>query len=487
MNIALIVPYTEKTGNVARDLVYGCWCKGGRIGGPSFPPMPLLHVAGLLNRTGYNTRLVDAQALGLTLSQTQDMIRDCQVGIMLTSTTTLNDDCAYFQALKSANPDLVTMAFGGHVTAEPESTLTDPRRVGAIDILVRREAEWIIRDVVQALDQGGGEEWRNVPGIAYLNDAGECVVNPNYPLCENLDELPIPDRTLLNPDHYFNPIVRTTPFTTMFTSRGCPGRCVFCASPYFYGRVERAMSSERVLEEIEACTNLGYREIFFRDENFTTSEKRVRDICEGILQRNLDISWTCSSRVTHLQPELLKMMRRAGCHTVRMGVESGNDEILKRIGKGTETDLIRRVFTWTKEAGIRSHAHMMIGLPGDTRQTLDKTIAFISEIKPSLVTYGILTAYPGTPLFESLRKKCPEIGDGTDIDLTSLHTQPLFNQAFCSLTNDELTWYVRHAYRSFYFRPGYIWERMKDVRDLGQLKRYAKAGIKVLRFASGGE
>jgi anaerobic magnesium-protoporphyrin IX monomethyl ester cyclase len=486
MKAALIVPYTEKTGNVARDLVYGCWCKGGRIGGTSFPPMPLLQCAGVLQKAGHRTVLIDAQAEGLSLSQVQQRISDCGVAVMLTSTTTLNDDCEYLRALKAANNGLKTIVYGGHVTAEPESTLTDPRRKGSIDIIVRREAEWAIRDTVSALDLGN-ESWKSVNGLAFLDESGACVINPDYPLCENLDMLPIAERRLLNPDHYFNPIVSRKPFTTMQTSRGCPGRCIFCASPYFYGRVERAMSPERVLTEIEDCVKLGYKEIFFRDENFTTVPERVTAICEGIISRGLDVTWICSTRVTHVNLDMLKLMRRAGCNMLRMGVESGNDDILKRIGKGLRTDAIRRAFDWARNAKLRTHAHVMIGLPGDTRETLDSTIAFVKEITPTVVTYGILTAYPGTPLFDTLRKKIPEIKDGTDIDLTMLHTQPLFNQAFCSLSNDVLQWYVRHAYRSFYLRPRYIMDRLQEIHSFEQLSRYIHAGLKVLRFASGGD
>ncbi|MFU2207875.1 B12-binding domain-containing radical SAM protein [Solidesulfovibrio sp. C21] len=486
MNVALIVPYTEKTGNVARDLVYGCWCKGGRIGGASFPPLPLLHCAGVLRQAGHRTVLVDAQAEGLSLAEVKQRIRDCELAVILTSTTTLNDDSAYFRELKAANPKLVTLAYGGHVTAEPESTLTDSRRRGCFDILARREAEWIIRDVATALEKGDGS-WTKVNGIAYLEQDGRCIVRPDYPLSENLDDLPIADRTQLKPERYFNPIISRTPFTTMQTSRGCPGRCIFCASPYFYGRVERTMSADRVLEEIEYCTSLGYKEIFFRDENFTTIPERVAAICEGILARHLDVTWICSTRVTHVQREMMRLMRRAGCTMLRMGVESGNDEVLKRIGKGSSVEVIRQAFAWAQEVGLRTHAHMMIGLPGDTTETLDRTIAFINEIAPTLVTYGILTAYPGTPLFDSLRRKIPEIKDGTDIDLTQLHTQPLFNQAFCSLSNERLQWYVRHAYRSFYLRPRYLLDRLLEIRNPSQFNRYARAGLKVLRFARGGD
>jgi anaerobic magnesium-protoporphyrin IX monomethyl ester cyclase len=259
VKVALIVPYTPQSGNVARDLVYGCWCKGGRIGGASFPPMPLLHVGGVLAERGHQLVLLDAQAERLPLVQAQERIKNCSAAIILTSTTTLNDDCAYLAPFKQANPGLTVIAFGGHVTAEPCSSLLGGQRQGIIDIIVRREAEWIIMEVVDALAQGG-DSWKSVRGISYLEEDGSCISNEDYPLCEDLDRLPIPDRKQLHPELYFNPFVLRMPFTTMFTSRGCPGRCIFCASPYFYGRVERAQSPARVLEEIEVCVRQGYRE-----------------------------------------------------------------------------------------------------------------------------------------------------------------------------------------------------------------------------------
>ena len=479
MKTLILIPPSKHSKNVARDLVYGCWCKGKRIAGIQFPPLSLLSLVTVLREVKIDTELLDAAVEDLSLDDIKKRADRYDFVIMLTATMTLNEDAVILNEFKKVNNNLTTIVFGGHVTAEPKSSLE--RR--GIDIVVRREGEFVIRDLLLAFKNK--ENWQDCPGISFIKD-GKYIQTDDYPWIEDLDKLPIPDRSVLNTDiHYYNPIVKRMPYTTMFTTRGCPGLCTFCSSPTFYGKNIRAMSAERVMKEIRECVRLGYKEIFFRDEIFTAFKERVHEICDTIIKEKIDITWICSARINSVDKEMMKKMKQAGCHMLRLGVESGVQELLNNVKKGIKIEATEQVFRWAHEVGLDTHAHMMIGIPGETKNTIETTIKFIKKIDPTIVTFGILTPYPGTPLFDDLREHHPEFGDGTCMDLSKLHTHSFYNEHFTSLSSEELQKYIRKVYRKFYLRPSYIWRWLKRVKSLDELKRVILAGTNVLGFVFG--
>jgi radical SAM superfamily enzyme YgiQ (UPF0313 family) len=482
MKIAVLIPPTKVTKNVARDLIYGCWCKGKRIAGIQFPPLSLLLVATVLKEAGFDASLVDAAALQLSLDQLKEQIKEYKMVIILTSTMTVNEDAAVLHELKKANPQLITVVFGAHPTFMPKHTLAKP----GIDIVVRREAEYIIRDLAKAISRND-DSWKNVKGIGYREN-GEVKLNELYPFIENLDELPIPDRTLLpqNVD-YFNPVVKRVPYTTMMTSRGCPGKCTFCSSPPFYGRKIRYRSVESMIAELEEIKKLGYKEVFFRDEIFTVSKKRTIELCEEMIRRKLNLSWICSARIGSVDKEMMILMKKAGCHMIRFGVESGSQKILDNIKKGITLEQTRQTFKWAHEVGLDTHAHLMIGTPGETKETINQTIQFVKEIDPTIITCGICTPYPGTALFELVREKHPEVGDGSQCDLTKLHTKSFYNQVFTDLSPEELANGVRRVYRSFYLRPTYLIRWLFRIKSIDEFRRVTLAGTTVFDFIFRGD
>lgn len=480
MKTLVLIPPSKISKNIARDLVYGCWCKGKRIAGVQFPPLSIISIATVLRHAGFSVDLLDALGLQISIEEVQKKISSYQAVIILTSTMTINEDANMLALLKKVHPNLVTIAFGGHVTSEPESSLQRK----SIDIVVRREAEYIIRDLIQVLHDE--KKWRAIQGISYRDTQGNIIHNEPYPMIQNLDELPFPDRSLLPKNiHYFNPIVKRTPYTTMFTSRGCPGLCTFCSSPTFYSRKIRFRSVESVIKEMEEVATLGYKEIFFRDEIFTVYRKRIFDICKGIQERKLNLTWICSSRINTIDEEMMCAMKDAGCHMIRFGVESGVQKLLDNIKKGIKIEDTRKVFAIAKKVGIDTYAHMMIGVPGETKETLKTTLQFVKEIDPTVVTFGICTPYPGTDLFKELRQHYPEFGDGTQADISKLHTTSFYNEYFTKLSPKELSSYIRTAYKSFYLRPSYIGKWLLRIRNFDELKRVILAGLQVFSFVSG--
>lgn len=476
MKVVLLIPTSKFAKNVARDLIYGCWCKGKRIAGIEFPPISQLQVVTVLRQVGIDAQLYDAVAMKKSTADIKEDLVDCNMVIILTSTMTVNEDAAILSELKRINPKIITAVYGAHPTFMSKYTVSKE----GIDIAVRREPEFIIRDLALAFVQN--KDWHSVKGISFkLN--GEYVCCPDYEFIENLDSLPIPDRTLLPGDiDYFNPVVKRIPFTTMFTSRGCPGRCVYCSSPPFYGRVFRAMSAERVIKEMEVVQSQGYREVFFRDEIFTVQKKRTMDICQSIIKKKLDLSWIVSARIGSVDFETMKLMKEAGCHMIRFGVESGSDEILKNIAKGITVKQIGQTFELIHKVGLDTHAHLMIGTPGETHQTINQTIKLLKKIKPTIITCGICTPYPGTKLFDMILEKYSYINDGSECDLSHLHTRGYYNEVFCNLSPEELTKAIKKIYRSFYFRPKYVFDWLRRIKSMDELKRIILAGTQVFDF-----
>ena len=486
MDVLFLVPSTTKHGkvtNIPRDLVYGCWCKGKRIAGVTFPPVSQVQTATVARNSGHNVTFLDAAGEGIPTENIINKISDFQVVVMQTSTMTIKHDAEILSNLKKTNPKLITVVNGSHPTFEPEHTVS----LEGIDIAVRRESEYIVRDLLNAFNKKDNS-WKQVKGIAYLDENKNPIVNEYYPMIQNLDELPCPDRTMLpkNVD-YYNPIVKRMPYTTMYSSRGCPGMCTYCSSPPFYGNKVRMRSAEKMLEDVRIIISQGYKEIFFRDENFTSSKKRVMKFCQGIIDQKLDITWIVSSRADYFDKEMIEKMKEANCHMVRIGVETGSPKLLENVKKEVTIDQVRQVFKWTHEVGMGTHAHLMIGMPGETLETIQETIDFVKEIKPTVITCGICTPYAGTELFNQVKEKYPEIGDGSDLNVEILHTQSFFNQAYTELDHETLSKQLRRLYMEFYMRPGYIIDRFKKINSFNEFKRVSLAATQVFDFVLHGD
>jgi len=484
MKIMVLIPSSSISKNVVRDLLYGCCCKGKRIAGIKFPPIPQLIITTFLRNLGYEAKLLDTAAQGLSLDfAKQEIINDYDFVIVMASTVTIGEDAFYLNELKKVNSKLKTIVFGSHPTFMPEETL----RMAGVDFIILGEAELALKELIETFRKGE-TSFSKVKGIGYLDEHNEARVNERQPFINNLDDLPIPDRTLLPSEvGYFNPAVKRMPYTTAFTARGCPGRCTFCSSPSFYGKKIRFKSAGSVLEELEIIQKLGYREVFFRDEVFTVSKKRTLEICEGILKKDLDLTWICSARIGSIDRETMKMMKKSGCHLIRFGVESGVQEILDNIKKDIRLEQIEETFKWIHELKLDAHAHLMIGMPGETAETIKQTVKFVKKIDPTIATFGICTPVPGTELFEAVKKSCPQIKDGTQRDFRGLHTEAFYNKLFTQLSNEELAKSIRSVYRSFYLRPSYIFKWLGKMYSLDKIRRVYFAAIQVLDFIFRGD
>jgi len=394
---------------------------------------------------------------------------------------TFCEDTEILAEFKRLKKDIITIIFGSHPTFLPNHALSPE----SVDIIIRREPYFILRDLIIALALGD-DSWRSIRGIGY-KDNHKAVLNPFYPFID-LNHLPLPNTELLPKSFvYYNPLVKRMPYITSITSNGCPGKCTFCTAPYFDGMKMRFKHADYVIKEIEYYKNRGYREVYFRDDTFFVNRERDRRICEEIIARKIDISWLCNTRVDMVQRDLFKLAQRAGCHTVKIGIESGVQRILDGVKKGYRVEQGIEAFAVLKDIGMRTHAHVMLGMPDDTEETLEETIGYVLALDPTTVTFGICTPYPGTPLYDRLLSSFPEIGDGTEADFSKLHTQGVYNEYYTHLNRIKLEQYLKLAYRRFYLRQSYFIKTIKGLTNGEDFRRIARAARNVLDFSIRGD
>ncbi|MFH1045773.1 MAG: radical SAM protein [Candidatus Omnitrophota bacterium] len=481
IKVLVLNPPSPSSVNVIRDQIYGCWCKGKRIGGASTPPYPLVQIATVLKERGIAVKVIDALGEKIALNELKRDIAQFDILVVLTSVMTFSEDAQVLRYLKQVHRNIRTVICGALPTFMPEFCLKQEE----VDIIVRREPEFVIRDLVDALEKK--EPWQNIPGIGYREN-GKVVLNADYPLIENLDELPLLNWSLLSKKaRYFNPLIRRYPYVTDQTTRGCPERCSFCMSPGFYGRRVRSRSAENVIAGFKKHVREGYKEVYLRDEMFTTFKARNKEICERMIKEHLDLNWICAARVDSLNYEMMSLMKKAGCHAIKFGVESGVQSILDAAKKRITLKQTEDSFRWANQLGIHSHAHVMLGLPGENKQTINQTIDFLKKINPTTATFGIVMPFPGTELFEMVAKNYPEIKDGFALDLKMLHSSSFFTHTFCDLSAKELAYYIKKMHRDFYWRLPYLWQWLMRLRNIADLKRVFKAGMKIVDFSIRGD
>lgn len=285
-----------------------------------------------------------------------------------------------------------------------------------------------------------------VKGLAFKD-----VLTPPRPLIADLDSLPFPARHLLPMDEY-KLLNMTNRVTTMITSRGCPMQCSFCASAALHGQKLRLRTVDNIVDEMEYLVkDLKVETIAFMDDTFTLHKSRVREICAEIKQRDLKVFWGCTARADTLDKELIKVMREAGCIAIFMGVESADQQILDEVNKQTTIEKIKDAFEISRNEKMRTIASVVLGMPGDTKESIKNTIKFVQELKPTYAIFSLATPYPGTRFYQQVfEKDIIKVKDWSKYTLIS----PILETVECSL--DELRKYQAMAFRKFYLRPGYL-------------------------------
>lgn len=445
------------------------------------PPLGLAIIAAVLEKAGYSVTLLDANVLGLSPEDTATEAVGADIVGITAMTPTINAALNIAALLKKADPDIKIIMGGPHVTLLPEETLSlSPN----IDIIVRGEGDESVVELLQALELD--QPLFNIGGISYREN-GKIVQNHDRTTPTDMDKLPLPAYHLLPIKKYkpHPPHGLSMPFAALVTSRGCPYRCAYCSKPVF-GTGFRAQSPVKVIDEIAYLKDrFGVKEIAFYDDSFTLVKERVLGITEKIINSGMKISWTCETRVNLVDKELLLNMKRAGCYAIAYGVESASPEIIETLRKGTTLEQVEKAVNETREVGIQVIGYFMLGSPGETPDTIRKTIDFARNLKVDFAQFSITTPFPSTELFEIYTRDKKEsipwesfVYAGTDNPAT-----PVFESE--NLSRDDLKYWIRQAYRQFYLRPSYIWQRLKSMTSWGAVKLNIKGFIMLLRSTGG--
>lgn len=441
------------------------------------PPLGLLYVASAIKQEGHHeVRVLDATLPGLGQDRLEAYFKEMGfevLGVTVTSFTLL-DALEVIHRFKKVNPRGKVIAGGPHVAIYPRETVG----LGVVDVAVKREGEPVINDILDRLTEPA--TLREVKGICFKHN-GEIVDTGEAPYIENLDSLPIPDRTFLPYKEYYSLLGCDAYSTTIFTSRGCPFRCAFCDRPAM-GKKFRCHGPDFVLQEIRHCLDLGIREFLFYDDTFTVNRKRVLDICKKIVDLDLEIFWDIRARVDTVDEEVLRALKKAGCRAVHYGVESGSERILERLNKGITLSRVKEIFQLTRTIGMDTLAYFMIGNPGETMVDIKASLDLALALKPDLLHLTIFTPFPATQLYREALD-CGVISRDVWREFAANPSEefipPIWEENF---SKGELQEIINRAYRKFYFRPEYIWRRLRRLRSFAEFTRKAKAGLSVLRM-----
>jgi anaerobic magnesium-protoporphyrin IX monomethyl ester cyclase len=361
------------------------------------PPLDLAYSASLLEENGIEVDLIDAPALGLSSSRIISKISEKSPDLIVIDTTGVSSDHDLGLASSVRETTDAPIAFS---TSYPNLIYENALRNG-VDYVIKGEIEYTILELSQKIPRVD-----EIKGIIYRKN-GKIIHNPDRPFIQNLDDLPFPAYHLLPMNKYFYGSFRKRPFTTFLSSRGCPYRCIYCAYPIGFGSSWRGRSAQNVLAELKLLhEKFNVKSILFRDQVFTFDMKRAEEICDGVIKEGLDLEWKCETRVDCLSKSLMKKMGKAGCTSIHMGIETGDQERMKNFAKvGLTKEMVKKTFKQIKSLGIGTVAFFIIGLPGETKETIQKSIDFARELNSNTVYFTPAVPYPGTQLYEMADKK----------------------------------------------------------------------------------
>jgi hopanoid biosynthesis associated radical SAM protein HpnJ len=422
------------------------------------------------------SRLIDAPADGLSPDQCRAIARDYGLVIMHTSTPSFPTDVKFAALLKSDNPDIKIGLVGAKVMVDAEESL---RNAPAIDFVCREEFDFTCRDVASGLPLA------SIDGLSYRDADGRIVHNRPRAILENMDELPFVapvykrDLTIKN---YFIGYLKH-PYVSLYTGRGCRSKCTFCLWPQTVGGHRyRVRSAENVLAEVAWIKeNMPeVKEIMFDDDTFTDTSNlpRVEAIARGM--GKLGMTWSCNAKA-NVPYHTLEVMKANGLRLLLVGYESGDDTILRNIKKGLRTDIARRFTADCRKLGIVIHGTFILGLPGETRETIEKTIQFATEINPHTIQVSLAAPYPGTSLY----KQAMENGwlPANNAQLVDGHGVQLAAISYPHLSRDEIFHSMEIFYRRFYFRTSKIWEIVKEMLlSPEMMRRRLREGVEFMHF-----
>jgi hopanoid biosynthesis associated radical SAM protein HpnJ len=418
-----------------------------------------------------DSKLIDAPPDGLSLADVLPRARGYDLAVLHTSTPSFPHDVKVAEALKGEYPALRIGFVGAHVSVHARQSLAASP---AIDFVARGEFDFTIAEVAE------GRPFAEVEGLSYRQN-GELRDTPERPTLENMDALPwVVDvyKRDLTVENYFNGYLQH-PYLSLYTGRGCRSKCTFCLWPQTVGGQRyRTRSVGHVVDEIAHAKKIlpQVREFFFDDDTFTDDLPRAEEIARGL--GKLGVTWSCNAKA-NVPYASMKIFRDNGLRLFLVGYESGDQRILNAIKKGIRVDIARRFTRDAKSLGIKIHGTFILGLPGETRETIEATIRYACELNPETLQVSIAAPYPGTALYRQAKDEGWLGGDAL-VDLTGRQQSAI---SYPHLPSSEIYHSVDTFYRRFYFRPRKIFSIMGEmVRDRRVMSRRLREGVEFVRF-----
>ncbi len=467
-----------------------------------WPQVSLAQMAAMLH-PAYTVKVVDANAERMSWPEFTEILDEYKPKYYMTQVTapTLENDMYGCFLAKARGAQ--TIAFGTHVTPIPKETL---RPFPTLDYVIVGEPDLTIRDLLDnlenrfelrspeilnifekhdpqyqpAIQDDGTLDMHRIKGIAWRNK-DEVVLNLTRPFIPDLDDLPMPMHELLPLTSYRMPLIKG-PFTFIVTSRGCPAGCTYCIKHVSYQFSTRLRSPKLIMEELWGLKKQGINNIHMYADLFTVNRDQVMELCELMIKEKINIKWTCNSRVDYVDADMLKMMAKAGNWLISWGIESGNEQILRKARKGAYPDKAAKGLQWARDAGIKNWGYFIIGLPGETEETIQDTIAFSKKLPLDIALFHVAAPYPGTPFFFEVVKngwfRAGTRWEQVDMDKGTVLDYP-------ELSAEQLLYWQKRAFREWAFRPGPIFTYMKMLMsDWSTLRSAWEVGISHLNWSS---
>ena len=428
------------------------------------PPLGILSLASfLMENTDHEISVIDAQVEGFSHSQLADKIASLHPDIVgLTTMTFTIIDC--LETVKEIRKRVKTciVAGGPHATIYPEECLTE-EGLGA-DYVISGEGENSFLEFLGDYESGRTER----------------LVYKTVRFIEDLDGLPFPARELVPIDKYFSVLAEAYPTTTAMSSRGCPYGCYYCDRPAM-GKNFRSQSPNRVVDEMEWCEKHGIKEIFYYDDTFTINKRRVLRICDEYQHRGLKIKWDIRARVNTVDEELLVAIKGAGCTRIHFGCESAVPRVLRELNKGITPSQIETAFMLCHRFGIKTLAYFIIGNPTETKEDMRESLEMAKRLRADFTHVTILTPFPATKLYDMAKSRGiikTDVWGEYSRNPTKEFIPPLWDEIY---SRAELESFLKDFYADFYFRPSYMWEKVKEVKSLRQFKKYFKGALSLVK------
>lgn len=475
LKVSLIYPGISVKERYGRDI--------GDVGGKQ-APLGVLYLSAYLKEKGFDTQVIDAEALRLSNDKVVAKLAEFAPDAVALSMTTVayHNSVALAEKIRAKFADLSIIVGGAHVTANPAKTMECEN----FDYGVLREGEETLVELLKAIFSNGTDSFNftDIKGIVYRNEERQTQVSEPREYISNIDSLPYPDREALSDITLYRPPVgcyQEKFSVSMITSRGCPYQCVFCDNNTF-GRKIRWFSPEYVLGEIEhILEKYGAKEISFVDDTFPANRQRFVKILQLIKERQLKFAWTCMANVNDLDGELLQLMKETGCWQIAVGIESGDDKILKLIRKGITVAKVREVVEAADKLGIMMKGFFMLGHPGETHETLNKTITFGLDLPLTDLTCTIVTPIRGTELFDmAASEKYGKFDKEADCSRLN-YWEPVFVPE--GLTEEDLYSAQREFFKLFYLRRAILGKQFRKIKNLTVFFRMLSTAMKILLMA----